>query len=68
MSLARNTQKCPFCKETIAAGAKRCKHCHSDLRASKKSWFTGLNNFRSGFLGGVLFAVVLFVLGYLHFT
>jgi uncharacterized paraquat-inducible protein A len=68
MSLAKSTQKCPYCKETIAAGASRCKHCHADLKTPKRHWLTRINNFRAGFLGGILFALVLFVLGYLHFS
>ena len=70
MSLAKSTQKCPYCKETIAAGASRCKHCHADLKkpAGRWPWLTHLNNFRAGFLGGIAFSIVLFLLGYLHFS
>ena len=70
MSLAKEITKCPFCKEPIAAGAVRCKHCHADLvkRDDKKgARFARLNTFRTGFLCGVLFAVVIFVLGYFQF-
>ncbi len=31
MSSGSDTKECPFCLETIKAGALRCKHCHADL-------------------------------------
>jgi len=31
------TAPCPLCKETIIAGAQKCKHCGSDLIAPDKS-------------------------------
>jgi len=31
MSGGSDTKECPFCLETIKAGALRCKHCHADL-------------------------------------
>jgi hypothetical protein len=71
MSLAKETTKCPFCKEPIAAGAIRCKHCHADLVKhddKKASRFARLNTFRIGFLVGILFAIVIFVLGYFQFS
>ena len=69
MTVTKMSQKCPYCKETISAGATRCKHCHADLTAKtkKSSALAQLNNFRTGFLCGVLFALILGVLGYLHF-
>jgi hypothetical protein len=70
MSLAKETAKCPYCKEPIAAGAIRCKHCHADLvkRDDKKgSRFAKYNTFRIGFLCGIIFAIVIFVLGYIQF-
>ena len=70
MSLAKQTAVCPFCKEPIIAGATRCKHCQSELNKSdaKKSRFAKYNTFRSGFLVGVLFTIVVIVLGYLTFS
>ncbi|MBU0984642.1 MAG: hypothetical protein KKA42_12270 [candidate division Zixibacteria bacterium] len=70
MSVAKTTTKCPFCKEVIAVGATRCKHCHADLTGDKKKKagaFADLNTFRTGFLTGVLFSVILAVLAYLQF-
>ena len=69
MSVVKQTTVCPYCKEQIAAGATRCKHCQAELGKpeAKKSWFAKYNTFRMGFLTGVLFTVVLIVLGYLTF-
>lgn len=35
LKMADETKKCPKCKEDIAKGAKKCKHCGADLRR----WF-----------------------------
>lgn len=70
MSLAKETTRCPYCKEQIAEGAVRCKHCHADLvkREEKKgSRFTKLNTFRTGFLCGIAFSIVIAVLAYFQF-
>lgn len=70
MSLAKTTGVCPFCKETIAAGATRCKHCQSDLgaaRKARKGLFAPYNTFRYGFLTGVVFTLILGVLAYFQF-
>jgi len=70
MTVAKMSQKCPYCKETINAGATRCKHCHADLSAGSKkktSALANLDNFRTGFLCGILFTLILTVLGYFHF-
>ncbi|MEW5794971.1 MAG: hypothetical protein AB1772_01295 [Candidatus Zixiibacteriota bacterium] len=70
MSLAKETTKCPYCKEPIASGAVRCKHCHADLAArseKKKSLFAGLDTFRTGFLCGIAFSLVIAVLAYFQF-
>ena len=70
MSLAKEIAKCPYCKEPIAAGAIRCKHCHADLvkRDDKKgSRLAKYDTFRIGFLCGIVFAIVIFVLGYIQF-
>ncbi len=71
MTLAKQTAICPFCKEIIASGATRCKHCQADLAKAnaekKKSRFAALNTFRMGFLTGVLFSIVLAILAYFQF-
>lgn len=69
MSVAVAREKCPFCKEPIAKGAVRCKHCHADLSPSRKarvSPFSRLNTFRTGFLAGIAFALLLVLLAYLQ--
>jgi len=43
-------KKCPKCKEEIADGAVKCKHCSADLR----NWFA-----RHKFLTGILILIVL---------
>ncbi len=70
MSVVKENQKCPFCKETIAAGATICRHCHSKLSEvrAQKSFFARYNTFRFGFLVGVLFALAIAVLFYLQFN
>ncbi len=70
MTLAKNTDKCPYCKEPIVYGASRCKHCHADLSESvgKGSFWSRYNCFRTGFLCGILFTLVIVVLAYFHFT
>ena len=70
MSVARQTTVCPFCKESINATATRCRHCHSVLKPSrdvKKPLLANYNNFRVGFLSGVLFSLIIAVLFYLQF-
>jgi predicted amidophosphoribosyltransferase len=69
MSVAKQSVICPYCKEQILAGATRCKHCQAELIKvdSKKSRFAGYNTFRTGFLVGVLFTIVVTILGYLTF-
>lgn len=69
MTLVKELEKCPLCKEPIESGAVRCKHCHADLTelGQKKSVWAKYNCFRTGFLFGILFAVVVFLLAYLHF-
>lgn len=70
MTLVKELRKCPYCRETIAADATRCKHCHAELPGKKKTdhWWTGLNTFRTGFLTGVLFTLILALLVYFHFS
>ncbi len=70
MTLTQSLEKCPYCRETITAGATRCKHCHADLDDNKprNNVWSKYNSFRTGFLCGILFTLILFVLAYLHFT
>ncbi len=70
MSVAKETVACPFCREQIHPQATKCKHCQSDLTAVKKkkpSIFAKYNSFRYGFAVGVVFAVVVALLGYIEF-
>lgn len=46
------TKKCPKCSEPIQASAKKCKHCHADLR----NWFV-----RHKVLTGMIVIVVLII-------
>jgi hypothetical protein len=48
------TTKCPKCSESVQATAKKCKHCHADLR----NWFI-----RHKILSGILGLFVLMILG-----
>jgi uncharacterized paraquat-inducible protein A len=66
MTLARELKKCPACNETISNAATRCHHCHTDL-PRKKSWWAKIDNFRTGFLSGILFTLIVGLLVYLHF-
>lgn len=69
MSVVKQTAVCPHCKEQIVAGATKCKHCRSELGKadSKKSRLARYDTFRAGFLVGVLFTIVVIILGYLTF-
>jgi predicted amidophosphoribosyltransferase len=70
MSLAKTAGVCPYCKEPIHPQAVKCKHCQSDLSATKKSTraaFTKHLTFRNGFLTGVVFSIVMAVLAYFQF-
>ena len=64
MTVARKLTKCPYCRETIAEKATRCKHCHADLSKKKKKLFVHLDNFRIGFLTGILFTLIVWALFY----
>ena len=69
MSLAKETKRCPFCKEVINATAVRCKHCHADLSdgtGKKPGRVNALNTFRNGFLTGVVFSAIIALLIYLQ--
>ena len=72
MTLAKQLTACPYCKEPIATGATRCKHCQADLikadAAKNKSRFAKHNNFRMGFLVGVIFSIVLAILAWFQFS
>lgn len=71
MTLAKQLTTCPYCKEVIAGGATRCKHCQADLAKTDagktKSRFAAYNTFRMGFLTGVIFSIVLAVLAWFQF-
>ncbi|MCD6250020.1 MAG: hypothetical protein J7J98_06810 [candidate division Zixibacteria bacterium] len=70
MSLAKETRRCPFCRETIATTATRCKHCHadlSDLPRKRLAFLKKINTFRTGFLCGILFAILITILVYFQF-
>lgn len=50
-------------------GATRCKHCQTDLSASnghKKSRLARYQTFRTGFLAGMLFSLILGTLAWAH--
>lgn len=48
--MSDQTKKCPKCSESIQVDAKKCKHCHADLR----NWFLR-HKILTGILGLVLF-------------
>lgn len=68
MSLVKQLQKCPFCLEPIMAEATRCKHCQTDLadESRKKSRLKKYQTFRTGFLAGMLFSLILATLAWAH--
>ncbi|HUV30959.1 MAG TPA: hypothetical protein VMY05_07730 [Acidobacteriota bacterium] len=69
MAVVRETVKCPYCFEPIMAKATRCRHCHADLvSTTRKRTFGKHNTFRTGFLAGVLFTIIMAVLIYLQFS
>lgn len=47
-------KKCPKCKEEIADGAVKCKHCNADLR----NWFARYK-FLTGFLALILLIIII---------
>ncbi|RME20984.1 MAG: hypothetical protein D6800_12605 [Candidatus Zixiibacteriota bacterium] len=69
MSLATETVRCPYCREPIHPKATRCKHCHAEIERppEKSAFFTRLDTFRSGFIAGVIFCLILAVLAYFQF-
>ena len=51
-------KKCPKCKEEIDDDAKKCKHCHADLR----NWFVQ-HKILTGILAVILLAIIASALG-----
>ena len=47
-------------------GATKCKHCGSEITKKKSAWYSKYDNFRAGFLGGVLFTLCIVVLALLY--
>ena len=71
MAIVKEITRCPFCKEPVILGASKCKHCLSELNDSSKvgkKLLASLNTFRFGFALGILFALLLTLLAYLHFS
>ncbi len=65
MVVVKPLKKCPLCCEPIAADAIRCKHCQADLTdkaQSRTGRLSQYNNFRVGFLSGILFSILLALL------
>ena len=70
MTVAKETRRCPYCRETIAATASRCKHCHADLDdmpRKRPAFLKKVNTFRIGFLCGILFTLLMTILIYFQF-
>jgi len=70
MAVVKETVKCPYCREPIAAEATRCKHCHAELTdkpRKRSSRLARLNTFRIGFLSGLVFCIVMAILIYFQF-
>jgi len=68
MRIVKGTERCPFCKEKIIAGATKCKHCHSDLTlAKKKRWWQKYNNFKIGLLSGTSITLIILLFIYFYF-
>jgi hypothetical protein len=56
--------------EPISAEASKCRHCHSDLTSYKKrkgSRIARFDNFRLGFVTGILFTLIVSLLIYGQF-
>ena len=54
----------------INAAATRCKHCHADLGAAapgRRNPLKQFDTFKTGFLSGLLFALLIVILLYLQF-
>lgn len=58
--------KCPYCQEIIAEKATICKHCHSKITPKVSNPFKKYNTFRLGFISGILFCLVIYLLYYLY--
>ena len=70
MPVAKAVKKCPLCAEVINAAATRCKHCHADLGSAepkRRNPLKKYDRFKTGFLAGILFSLLLAILLYLQF-
>lgn len=70
MAVLETTRACPECRERIKIGATRCKYCGAEISPKKQAGrplSKRVNNFRFGFITGVLFTAVLVVLIYYQF-
>ncbi len=72
MAVATKPMKaCPYCKEKIREEAVKCRYCYSELPGNKsraKRLKNALNTFRTGFLTGVVFMLLIVILFYHHFN
>ena len=61
---ARNVMPCPFCRELIAKGAIRCRHCQADLKLplkkKKRSFWAG--QFMFGFYTATLIWLAIIIM------